>query len=212
LDGVRRQINESFAATRHHLAHCMLAQTRPVTTRFLAHVDPFFPHAVSEDRRPIAVYWGGCRTMEELLALHDSFVECYLGRPYSPTAGELFNPLLEAVTELRDHIRCFIALAITMLDDPERLFTVAEASVITGYKPETIRRWAARWNITSRWIEAVGEYRLTASVIRQIRESGPGPKGRFEPTIVAAPMDDEARVRKLKRHANGTGGADGVRS
>jgi hypothetical protein len=110
--------------------------------------------------------------------------------------------------ELLRLLRCLVGLAFSMLDDPERLFTIAEASVITGYKPETIRRWAANGQVESLWLEACAEYRLTAAAIRRIRESGPGPKGACQPDFISAPADMEAAIRKLKRRTGDAGGTD----
>jgi hypothetical protein len=130
---------------------------------------------------------------------------------FSPTDGESYNPLLRAVNDLRDHVRCLIVVAFLLLDDPERLFTVAEASILTGYKPETIRRWAANGRIESLWLEAIAEYRLTAATIRRIRDGGAGTEGEYQPAFVDAPPDAPARVRKFKRAAGATGGASGAR-
>jgi hypothetical protein len=103
-------------------------------------------------------------------------------------------------------------VAFLLLDDPERLFTVAEASILTGYKPETIRRWAASGRIESAWLEAIAEYRLTAASIRRIRDEGAGPEGEHQPAFVDAPPDGPARVRKVKRAAAETGGTHGARA
>jgi hypothetical protein len=131
---------------------------------------------------------------------------------FSPTDGESYNPLLRSVNDLRDHVRCLLVVAFMLLDDPERLFTVAEASILTGYKPETIRRWAAGGRIESVWLEAIAEYRLTAASVRRIRDGGAGPEGEYQPAFVDAPPDAPARVRKVKRASAETGGGNGARA
>jgi hypothetical protein len=104
-----------------------------------------------------------------------------------------------------------VGLVFNLIDDPDRRFTTAEASIIAGCQPETMRRWAASGRIASFWLEAIAEYRVTAAAILQIREEGPGPEGQHQPTFVHAPKDVTAQIRKLKRHTASVGGTNGAR-
>src|SRR4051794_2046535 len=108
---------------------------------------------------------------------------------FSPTDGDSYNPLLKAVNDLRDHVRCLLVVAFMLLDDPERRFSVAEAGALPGYKPESTRRWAAGGRIESLWLEAIAEYRLTAATIRRIRDEGAGTEGEYQPVFVDGPPD-----------------------
>jgi hypothetical protein len=88
-EALRHHLNSSFTGTRLHLAVRRLcakdrALNRVVPLWFTVARNPMEPHAIyKQGLSVLASYYGGCRTVKELLELHDYFVAEVMPRGFA---------------------------------------------------------------------------------------------------------------------------------